>query len=265
MPKKGLYVLPSLFTAGNLVSGFISMIYAIQGNFNASAWFIMLAIALDMIDGRIARLTKTTSKFGMEFDSLCDLVSFGVAPAMLMYLMVLKHMDKVGIAIALLFVITCATRLAKFNVKAMEPVDPDKPVTDSFSGLPTPASAGIIGAFALSYEIFDGTVLTAKTIPLLMKKMPFFFDAMPIIMVLISFLMVSNLPYNAFKKMKLSKPKSMQFFILVIVMLILIFTYPQNMFFIIFFGYALSGIIVYIVRYYRMRSALKKSNCKKGL
>lgn len=265
MPRKGLYVLPSLFTAGNLVSGFISMIYAIEGNFNASAWFIMLAIALDMIDGRIARLTKTTSKFGMEFDSLCDLVSFGVAPAMLMYVMVLKHMDKVGIAVALLFVITCATRLAKFNVKAMEPVDPNKPAMDSFSGLPTPASAGIIGAFVLSYEIFDGTVLTAKTIPLLMKKMPFFFDAMPIIMVLISFLMVSNLPYNAFKKMKWSKPKSMQFFTLVIVMLILIFTYPQNMFFIIFFGYALSGIIVYIIRYYRMRAILRKNKNKDGI
>jgi len=265
MPRKGLYVLPSLFTAGNLVSGFVSMIYSIEGNFNASAWFIMLAIAFDMIDGRIARLTKTTSKFGMELDSLCDLVSFGVAPAILMYVMVLKHMDKVGVAVALLFVITCATRLAKFNVKAMEPVDPNKPAADSFSGLPTPASAGIIGAFVLSYEIFDGTVLTAKTIPLLMKKMPFFFDAMPIIMVLISFLMVSNVPYSAFKKMKWSKPKSLQFFIVIIVMLILIFSYPQNMFFIIFFGYALSGIIIYIIRYYRMKAVLKKSSCKKGL
>jgi CDP-diacylglycerol--serine O-phosphatidyltransferase len=264
MPRKGLYVLPSLFTAGNLVSGFVSMIYSIEGNFNASAWFIMLAIAFDMFDGRIARLTKTTSKFGMEFDSLCDLVSFGVAPAILMYLMVLKNMDKVGIAIALLFVITCATRLAKFNVKAMEPVDPKKTTMDSFSGLPTPASAGIIGAFVLSYEIFDGSVLTAKSIPLLMKKMPFFFDAMPIIMVLISFLMVSNLPYSAFKKMKRSKPKSVQFFILVIVMLILIFSYPQNMFFIIFFGYALSGIIVYIIRYYRMRAILIKTHNKDG-
>lgn len=265
MSKKGLYILPSLFTAGNLVSGFMSVIFAIEGNFNTAAWFIMLAIAFDMIDGRIARITKTTSKFGMEFDSLCDLVSFGVAPAMLMYLMVLKHMDKVGVAIALLFVITCATRLAKFNVKAMEPVDPSKPLADSFSGLPTPASAGIIAAFVLSYEIFDGTVLTAKTIPILMKKMPFFFDAMPVIMVLLSFLMVSNVPYSAFKKIKWSKPKSVQFFILFIVMLILIYSYPQNMFFIIFFGYALSGIIIYIVRYYRMRSVLKKSNCKKGL
>ena len=121
--RKGLYVLPSMFTAGNLASGFISVICAINGNFNASAWFIMLAIAFDMTDGRVARLTKTMSKFGMEFDSLCDLVSFGVAPAVLMYQLVLNTMGNAGIAIAVIFTVASATRLAKFNVKAMEPVD----------------------------------------------------------------------------------------------------------------------------------------------
>jgi CDP-diacylglycerol--serine O-phosphatidyltransferase len=259
--RKGLYVLPSLFTAGNLSSGFISIIYAINGNFNTAAWFIMLAILFDMLDGRVARLTKTMSKFGMEFDSLCDLVSFGVAPAVLMYLLVLNSMGNVGIAIALFFVITSATRLAKFNVKAMEPVvvsDTAKP-SDSFSGLPTPASAGVIASFVLSYEIFDGTVLSFKTIPLLMKKMPFFFEAMPVIMVIISFLMVSNVPYNAFKKMKWSRPKSIQFFMLLVVFFIAVFSFPQNMFFIIFFGYALSGIVLFIVRYYRVKKALIKS------
>ncbi|MFA7073765.1 MAG: CDP-diacylglycerol--serine O-phosphatidyltransferase [Endomicrobiaceae bacterium] len=258
--RKGLYVLPSLFTAGNLASGFIAVIYAINGNFNAAAWFIMLAILFDMLDGRVARLTKTMSKFGMEFDSLCDLVSFGVAPAILMYLLVLNSMGNVGIAIALFFVITSATRLAKFNVKAMEPSTTDSSKSaDSFLGLPTPASAGVIASFVLSYEIFDGTVLSFKTIPLLMKKMPFFFEAMPVIMVLISFLMVSNVPYNAFKKMKLSRPKSIQFFILLVVFLIAVFSYPQNMFFIIFFGYSLSGIVLLFVRYYRVKKALIKN------
>ncbi|MDD3323116.1 MAG: CDP-diacylglycerol--serine O-phosphatidyltransferase [Paludibacter sp.] len=257
--RKGLYVLPSLFTAGNLSAGFISVVYAINGNFNVAAWFIMLAILFDMLDGRVARLTKTMSKFGMEFDSLCDLVSFGVAPAVLMYQLVLNSMGNVGIAIALLFVITSATRLAKFNVKAMEPVDSTKKSSDSFAGLPTPASAGVIASFVLSYEIFDGTVLSFKTIPLLMKKMPFFFEAMPIIMVIISFLMVSNVPYNAFKKIKWSRPKSIQFFILLVVFLIAVFSYPQNMFFIIFFGYSFSGIIFLIVRYYRVKKALIKA------
>ncbi|MDD3053563.1 MAG: CDP-diacylglycerol--serine O-phosphatidyltransferase [Endomicrobiaceae bacterium] len=257
--RKGLYVLPSLFTAGNLSAGFISILYAIDGNFNVAAWFIMLAILFDMLDGRVARLTKTMSKFGMEFDSLCDLISFGVAPAILMYQLVLNSMGNVGIAIALLFVITSATRLAKFNVKAMEPIDNAKKTSDSFAGLPTPASAGVIASFVLSYEIFDGTVLSFKTIPLLMKKMPFFFEAMPIIMVIISFLMVSNVPYNAFKKMKWSRPKSIQFFVLLVVFLIAVFSYPQNMFFIIFFGYSLSGIVFIIVRYYRVKKALIKA------
>ncbi len=258
--KKGLYVLPSLFTAGNLASGFLAVLFAIEGQFNMAAWFIMLAILFDVLDGRVARLTKTMSKFGMEFDSLCDLVSFGVAPAVLMYQLVLNSMGKVGMAIAVFFVITSATRLAKFNVKAMEPADKTK-TSDSFAGLPTPASAGVIASFVLSYEIFDGTVLSFKTIPMLMRKMPFFFEVMPIVMVILSFLMVSNVPYSAFKKIKLSRPKSIQFFILVVVFLVAIFSFPQNMFFIIFFGYALSGIIVFIMRYYRARKNLKKEKC----
>lgn len=257
--KKGLYVLPSMFTAGNLASGFLSIICSINGNFNSAAWFVMLAIIFDMTDGRVARLTKTMSKFGTEFDSLCDLVSFGVAPAVLMYQLVLNSMGNVGIAIALIFVIASATRLAKFNVKALEPVDNTKPHSDTFSGLPTPASAGAIASFVLSYEIFDGTVLSFKTIPVLMQKMPFFFKIMPIVMVILSFLMISKVPYGAFKHIKWTKPKSIQVFFLAIVFIALIFAYPQNMFFIIFFGYILSGFVILILRYYRIGKAFAKS------
>lgn len=256
--KKGLYVLPSMFTAGNLASGFLSIIYAINGDFNLSAWFIILAIAFDMTDGRVARLTKTMSKFGMEFDSLCDLISFGVAPAILMYQLVLNTKGNVGIAISVLFVVASAIRLAKFNVKAMEPVDESKPKSDMFSGLPTPASAGLIASFVLSYEIFDGSVLNFKTIPLLMKKMPFFFEAMPIIMLLLAFLMVSTVPYGAFKHVKWTRPKSIQVFFLAIVFIVLICTYPQNTIFIIFLLYVLSGFAVLLVRGYKIRKTLTK-------
>ncbi len=256
--KKGLYVLPSMFTAGNLASGFISVVCSINDNFNSAAWFIMLAIVFDMTDGRVARLTKTISKFGTEFDSLCDLVSFGVAPAILMYQLVLNSMGNVGIAIALIFVIASATRLAKFNVKALEPADDTKPHNDMFSGLPTPASAGAIASFVLSYEIFDGTVLNSKTIPVLMQKMPFFFNIMPIVMVVLAFLMVSTVPYGAFKHIKWTRPKTIQVFFLAVVFVALICAYPQNMFFIIFFGYILSGFVALIFRYFRIGKAFSK-------
>jgi len=256
--RKGLYVLPSMFTAGNLAAGFISVIYSINGNFNTAAWFIILAILFDMSDGRVARLTKTMSKFGMEFDSLCDLVSFGVAPAVLMYQLVLNTMANAGIAIAVIFVIASATRLAKFNVKAMEPQDKSSSKSDTFSGLPTPASAGLIASFVLSYEIFDGTVLNFKTIPLLMKKMPFFFNAMPVIMLLLAFLMVSTVPYGAFKHIKWTRPKSIQVFFLAVVFIALICAYPQNTIFIIFLLYVLSGFVVLLVRGHKIRKALSK-------
>ena len=257
--KKGLYILPSMFTAGNLASGFLSVICAINGNFNASAWFIILAILFDMSDGRVARLTKTMSKFGMEFDSLCDLVSFGVAPAVLMYQLALNDMGNVGIAIAVIFTIASATRLAKFNVKAMEPVDNSEPKSDTFSGLPTPASAGLLASFVLSYNLFNATELNFKTIPLLMKEMPVFFKAMPVIMVILAFLMVSTVPYGAFKHIKWTRPKSIQVFFLAIVFLALVFTYPQNTIFIMFLLYVLSGFVVLLVRAYKIRKVLSKN------
>jgi CDP-diacylglycerol--serine O-phosphatidyltransferase len=256
IPKKGIYILPSLFTAGNLACGFLSVLASVDGNFNKAAWMIMLAIAFDMVDGRVARLTKTTSSFGMQFDSLCDLVSFGVAPAIMMYLLVFSQManSKIGIGIALLFVITSAMRLAKFNVKAQENTEP----SNNFSGLPTPASAGVMASFVLSWEIFDGSVLNFKTIPILMERMPFFFKVMPLLMVVISFLMISNVPYTALKKFKLSRPKTMQLMALIIVLLIVVLLYPQNTFFLIFLTYALSGVVIMLRRYLRMMYVFSK-------
>ena len=248
--KNGIYILPSLFTCGNMAFGFLSILASINGAFTKAAWLLILAIACDILDGRIARMTKTTSKFGVELDSLSDLVSFGVAPAILMYQLVLNTMGKTGIAIAVLFVLSSALRLAKFNVKTDE-----GKTSDFFMGLPTPASAGLIISFVLSYELFilgPGEGLSFKTIPLLMKTMPTFFKMMPLIMILLTFLMVSNVPYSAFKNFRLSKPKAFQFLVLIIVFLVVVFTYPQNTFFIIFALYALSGIVLYFTRYWKV-------------
>ncbi|MDR3049194.1 MAG: CDP-diacylglycerol--serine O-phosphatidyltransferase [Elusimicrobiota bacterium] len=245
--KKGIYIFPSLFTSGNMGFGFMSMLASIDGHFTKAAWFLVCAIACDMLDGRIARMTNTTSEFGVQLDSLSDLVSFGLAPSIMMYMLVLGKMGRIGIAIAVLFVLCSALRLAKFNVQAKDGI-----VHSSFQGLPTPASAGVLISFVLSYELLFAGVgqgLSFKTIPILMKSMPAFFDAMPIVMVVLSFLMVSNIPYLSFKKIKLSKPAAFRLLVLIIFTITLILVFPQNTFFILYLAYALSGLIMYAFRF----------------
>jgi CDP-diacylglycerol--serine O-phosphatidyltransferase len=249
--KKGIYILPSLFTCGNMTFGLLSTFFSIQGYFIKAAWFLIGSLLCDILDGRIARMTHTTSDFGLHLDSFSDLISFGVAPALLMYLLVLKDMGKVGVAIAILFVLCSALRLARFNVLALRGV-----VYKNFVGLPTPASAGIIISFVLSYELIgpDGYGLNFRTIPILKQTMPAFFKAMPIVMVILSFLMVSNVPYLSFKHIKLSKPRAIRLLVVLIVLVLLVVVYPQNIFFIIFSVYVLSGLFMYISKPLRQKN-----------
>jgi CDP-diacylglycerol--serine O-phosphatidyltransferase len=248
--KKGIYIIPSLFTCGNISCGCLSVLSSINGDFTNAAWLLVFAIAFDMMDGRIARLTKTTSEFGVQLDSLSDLTSFGIAPSVMMHQLVLNSMGKVGKSIAVLFILCSALRLAKFNVRAN-----DKKIHNSFMGLPTPASSGLLISFVLSYELFvadSGQSLTFKTIPILMKNMPIFFKTMPVVMVLLSLLMVSNIPYVSFKKLEFSKPKVFRLLILMVFLVWLIFTFPQNIIFMLFTFYAFSGILTYMVKYWKI-------------
>jgi CDP-diacylglycerol---serine O-phosphatidyltransferase len=241
--RKGIYILPSLFTCGNMSFGVLSVIASIGGHFIPAAWFLIGALCCDIFDGRIARMTKTTSTFGMELDSLSDLVSFGIAPAIMMYMLVLNTMGKIGIAVAVLYVLCCALRLARFNVLAQA-----GEVHKHFMGLPTPASAGVLISFVLSYQLLapEGFHLNSKTIPKLMEFMPAFFKVMPIVIVVLSFLMVSNIPYLSFKKLKLSKIHTIELLAVIIVVIILIVIFPQNTIFIIFSIYAISGLLIYV-------------------
>lgn len=246
--KKGIYIIPSLFTCGNISCGCLSMISSINGNFAKAAWLLIFAIVFDMMDGRIARLTKTTSEFGVQLDSLSDLTSFGIAPAIMIYQLVLSSMGKLGKSIVVLFVLCSALRLARFNVRAN-----DKEIHGFFIGLPTPASAGLLISFVLSYELFianPGQSLTFKTIPILMKSMPVFFKIIPVAMVLLSLLMVSNVHYVSFKKMEFSKPKVFKLLILMVFLIWLMVTFPQNIIFALFTLYAFSGILACVARYW---------------
>jgi CDP-diacylglycerol--serine O-phosphatidyltransferase len=204
-------------------------------------------------------MTNTTSDFGMELDSLSDLVSFGIAPSIMVYMLVLKTMGKIGLAIAILYVLCCALRLARFNVLAQS-----GELQKHFVGLPTPASAGVIISFVLSYELLgpENAPLNSKTIPFLMKQMPMFFKAMPIVITVLSFLMVSNIPYASFKKLKMSRVRTIEIFALMIVLIILVIVYPQNIFFIIFSVYAVSGLLFYVPRLIIRRNRIKNNEAE---
>jgi len=242
--KKGIYILPSLITCGNMAFGLLSVMSSIDGHFMRAAWSLVFALICDILDGRTARLTHTTSEFGVQLDSLSDLISFGLAPSMMIYMMVLKNMGKIGAAIAVFYVLCTALRLARFNVAAANGI-----TYPFFQGLPSPAAAGVIISFVLSYELLGpaDTDLNFRTIPILMQAMPGFFRAMPIVMVVLSFLMVSTVPYYSFKHMELTRIKTIQLLVVLIVLAILIFVFPQNIFFIIFAVYALSGFITLII------------------
>ena len=248
--KRGIYIIPSIFTITNIVAGFFSLHYSISSNFSAAAWAIIVAILMDIADGKIARAMRAESSFGVELDSLADFLSFGIAPVVLMYQLNLSSMGKIGFAIAVFFIIASALRLAKFNSSAII----NGETKTHFEGLPTAAAGGIIASFVLSYELYDtGTELTAKNIKLLTKKMPLFFDAMPFLMVIISIFLISKIKYSNFKRLNFAKPHSFQLLVLLIVSIILIFTYPQNTIFIIYILYFLSGIIGYFLRLIRLR------------
>jgi CDP-diacylglycerol--serine O-phosphatidyltransferase len=254
--KKGIYIIPSLFTCGNMSFGMLSIFSSINGDFIKAAWFLVGALACDILDGRIARITNTTSVFGMQLDSFSDLVSFGMAPAIMMYMLVLDNMGKIGVSIAVLFVLCSALRLARFNVLSQS-----GEIHKHFVGLPTPASAGVIISFVLSYELLGPAEysLNYKTIPALMEIIPEFFKAMPIVIVILSFLMVSNIPYLSFKKIKLTKVRTIELFAVVIVLIILIVVYPQNTIFIIFSVYAASGLLFYVPQIIIKRKNRRKS------
>jgi CDP-diacylglycerol--serine O-phosphatidyltransferase len=241
--KKGIYIIPSLFTCGNMSLGILSIFYSTNSDFIKAAWFLIGALACDIIDGRIARMTNTTSSFGMQLDSLSDLVSFGIAPTVMMYMLTLKNMGAIGIAVAILFALCCALRLARFNVLAQS-----GEIHKHFVGLPTPAAAGVITSFVLSYQILAGAEYSNnfKTIPILTKYLPAFLHIMPEAMVILSFLMVSNIPYLSLKRIKFTKVTTIEFFAVVIVLIILIVVYPQNTIFIIFTVYAISGLLIYV-------------------
>src|SRR6266851_5150696 len=150
--RRGVYLLPSLLTMGNMFCGYACVVYAMRGEYKTAAPFIGIAVVLDMLDGRIARLTGTTSAFGLEFDSLADIISFGMAPALLSFAWGLSSLGRLGWAAGFLFVAAAAMRLARFNVQSAGGGD-----KRYFVGMPSPAAAAIPAAtvFAYPWGLYD--------------------------------------------------------------------------------------------------------------
>ena len=254
--KTGIYLFPSLVTAANMGLGFFSITASINQEWAAAAWCILGCIVLDMMDGRLARLTNSCSKFGVEFDSLADLISFGVAPAIMMYLLVLKEYGRIGFAISLLYVICGALRLARFNLKSQAASEDEAP-TPYFVGLPIPGAAGILASFVILYDIWSAGK-RARTIKLVMQQIPAFYHLLPGIVFVLALLMVSGLRYSSFKRMNLLKPRSLRAFLATVLACLMIYIFPQNTIFILFVGYICSGIMEYFWRAYRLRRPSKE-------
>ena len=227
--RRGIYVLPNLVTTASLFCGFYAIIAAISGNFYHAALSILIAAVLDGLDGRIARLTRTTSAFGVQYDSLSDLIAFGLAPGILVFLWALKPFNRFGWMAAFLYVVCGALRLARFNVQT------GLISNKYFVGLPIPASASIVATTILFIYQIGGTGSTG-------------YLAVLILIYVLSFLMVSNIPYPSFKGMKLGERRSFNFLVAVVLVFVLVALEPFVMLSVGILGYVLSGPVLALVR-----------------
>ena len=241
----GAITAPSLFTLGNLACGFFSILAASKGNFAQAGWLILFAMVFDMFDGRIARLLGTESNFGVEMDSLADAVSFCTAPAMLMYFFVLHTQPIWGAPIACVYACFGVLRLAKFNAIAYAGEGSKK----YFAGLPTPAAAAILASFAISYSIMEGN-MGGRNIQLLTVYLPHLYNFVWFAMLILSLLMVSNIPYAAFKS-KREKGLSVWTLLLIVFLVVMLIRFPQDVIFIVFSLYVLFGLLAVLYRAFR--------------
>jgi CDP-diacylglycerol--serine O-phosphatidyltransferase len=205
--RKGIYILPNLFTSLNLFFGFFAIILSVEGNFTLAATLLVIAGLCDGLDGKIARATHTTSKFGVEYDSLADLVSFGIAPAIMFFLWVLTPLGRLGWLAGFLYAVCGALRLARFNTQA------GSVGNDYFTGLPIPAAAGMLATMVLFCQRLELT----QSVPTVLFLLPLYG---------LSFLMVSTIRYHSFKKPELFR--KMNFNVLVGSILVFIFVAAEH-------------------------------------
>lgn len=224
--RKYVNILPSLLTIGNMYCGLLSIVYTINGNFQLAGWMILLALLFDGSDGHVARLTKSTSNFGKELDSLADVVSFGVAPAVLVYRSVLQDFHRIGIFIVTVYAITGALRLARYNIQSGGTVK-------SFTGLPIPGAGCLIASFVLLKLKYDH---------------PLFYNYLAVFVVLLAFLMVSTITYPKQELFRVRRNRAFQYTFIVILLASLVMLRPTLFVFVFFLGYVTVGPLNYLLK-----------------
>lgn len=237
--RRGVYLLPNLLTTGALFAGFYAIVAGMNGQFDAAAIAIFVAMFFDGLDGRVARLTHTQSAFGVQYDSLSDVVSFGVAPALVTFSWALSALGKVGWAAAFLYVAGAALRLARFNTEAVLP-DHDR----FFHGLPSPAAAALLASLVWSATDFG----------LLGEELPFVVAALAALLTAAAgVLMVSNFRYQSFKKFDLRRRVPFVIILALVLAVGLVTVDPPRILLLIALAYALSGPVQFLFERRRQR------------
>ncbi|NOX33376.1 MAG: CDP-diacylglycerol--serine O-phosphatidyltransferase [Deltaproteobacteria bacterium] len=240
--KKSIYILPNLFTSMNLFCGYYSITASVQLRFVDAAIAILIGAVFDLLDGKIARATNTTSKFGIEYDSLADLITFGLAPALLMFLWVLESAGRPGWSAALLFTICGALRLARFNTSASSGSD--------FEGLPIPAAAAMNVSLVLFFSRLQINPEPYKLILL-------------VLMFGLSFCMVSSFKYKSLKKVSFFKSMKFNKLVGLILIFVAIATEPYILLFVVFSIYVISGPFLSLI-YHLSSKNDKKTHIDNG-
>lgn len=273
-----IYFLPNLMTAGNLFCGFIAVIKCIQARlitdagdyaaahagmdalslYTQAVWFILLAVVFDSLDGRLARWGGRTSLFGAEFDSLADVVSFGVAPALMMFFLILAPREEyqwfreLGWFIAFIYLLCGAVRLARFNVITNPLLHRSETESSKdFVGLPIPAAAGTVASLVLLLVNFAKNDRELRSLAI----------ALPLLLVLVAFLMVSTIRYPSFKQVNWETKTRFQTFVIIIIAGALIVRLREVAAFFLFLGYITYGLIAHYqraARHARMRVLRKR-------
>ena len=238
--KKGVYLLPTTLTLCGMFFGFYSILASLRGDYIHAAWAIMLAIIFDGLDGWVARLTHSTTKFGIELDSLSDLVAFGVAPGVMLYKWGLFLFGRIGWAAAFLFVVCGALRLARYNIQM------GSTELKAFTGMPIPGAAAIVATLVIFYHQLWETGPEKNYLILLLT-------------IFLSVLMVSTLRFHGAKELNLGRRKPFSILVAIVIVFAFVVVHPQIALFLFAMLYLIGGIIENIVLFYRKRKRTGKA------
>jgi CDP-diacylglycerol--serine O-phosphatidyltransferase len=235
--RRGIYLLPNLFTTAALFAGFYAIVQAMNARYEQAAIAVFVAMVLDGLDGRVARLTRTQSEFGAEYDSLSDMVSFGAAPALIMYVWALQPLGRLGWIAAFIYCAGAALRLARFNTN-IDVVD-----KRYFQGLPSPAAAALVSGFV--WIVDDFQVDRVEWVRSLACGVTIF----------AGLTMVTNLPFYSFKDINFRRSVPFWAILIIVLALILVSVHPPFVLFGLFVAYSVSGYVVWLWNLRRRRAA----------